>query len=775
MARDTIRTRLTMEGVEEIKDQFQSLGKTVKDVFGEFRREFEATGNSAGLRKLEAIEGTFDRIAAGGRRLTVATSQLKGNFAAVGQSIGAMTVKVAALKASFDLAAGAILLFANNTSDAISKVADEAEGLGLDVTQFDGLRYAAEQSGDSAKVLVSSLQKVRDAIGDAERQFQAGANGISGAAGKIGVAGVTVFRSIEEARKGFGLAGVSLNDYGEALDKSSDNSSRAAKAIKELGVSLVDAKGQGRPLREVYLDIADALSKIPDQAKQASIGQDIFGQSIVDLLPLINLGRAGLEAWYEEGVKRGILLTKEQVEASKKYDAAVQRIGRAFTALRNKVFADIEPALTAAVDGFTAYVNKNSDKIQKFVTETLTTVTSILKDIPALLSFTKEGDAAVENKWLIELRDGLLFLGGVFKDVIITARDFWNSLGEGTKTVIVVGVLLQMTGAFSALGAAIPLVTAAFRVLNAVMLSNPWVLVIAALTLIAIRIYENWDAISAYLQQKWEDIKTGAANTWNAIVATAQEAWTQLKADASEAWDTISTGAANAFNTANGAAQDWYSDAEGLFSDFGSIVSDAFDDAISGIRSSFTGLIDWASGKLADLRDLVNSLVDSISDAFSSSSSSSSSGGEGFGFSGLGAWKTGGPVRGPGTGTSDSILARLSNGEYVLNKRAVDHYGLPLISAMNGLRASFGKMPGFSTGGLADGMRRSFSVQIPRFRDGGLVDSMGVSGGRPLNIYLPGMANPVSVTASSGATDELLRFAKRRAAAQIGRKPGWAT
>ena len=37
---------------------------------------------------------------------------------------------------------------------------------------------------------------------------------------------------------------------------------------------------------------------------------------------------------------------------------------------------------------------------------------------------------------------------------------------------------------------------------------------------------------------------------------------------------------------------------------------------------------------------------------------------------------TGGPVRGPGTATSDSILARLSNGEYVLPKVAVDQVGV---------------------------------------------------------------------------------------------------
>lgn len=60
-------------------------------------------------------------------------------------------------------------------------------------------------------------------------------------------------------------------------------------------------------------------------------------------------------------------------------------------------------------------------------------------------------------------------------------------------------------------------------------------------------------------------------------------------------------------------------------------------------------------------------------------------------------YATGGSVRGPGTGTSDSIMARLSNGEYVLRAAAVKQYGTRLLDDMNGLR-----IPKFATGGLVE-------------------------------------------------------------------------
>jgi len=58
----------------------------------------------------------------------------------------------------------------------------------------------------------------------------------------------------------------------------------------------------------------------------------------------------------------------------------------------------------------------------------------------------------------------------------------------------------------------------------------------------------------------------------------------------------------------------------------------------------------------------------------------------------------GGYVRGPGSGTSDSILARLSNQEWVMRAAAVKFWGKDFMSDINAMR-----VPGFSTGGSPSG------------------------------------------------------------------------
>ena len=84
------------------------------------------------------------------------------------------------------------------------------------------------------------------------------------------------------------------------------------------------------------------------------------------------------------------------------------------------------------------------------------------------------------------------------------------------------------------------------------------------------------------------------------------------------------------------------------------------------------------------------------------------------------AFASGGPVRGAGTGTSDSIPTMLSNGEYVINADAAAQIGLPTLNAIN-------------------------SGNLPKYADGGEVGGTGVSIG--------GGASSPSVTLNVSAMD----------------------
>lgn len=104
---------------------------------------------------------------------------------------------------------------------------------------------------------------------------------------------------------------------------------------------------------------------------------------------------------------------------------------------------------------------------------------------------------------------------------------------------------------------------------------------------------------------------------------------------------------------------------------------------------------------------------------------------------------SGGFVRGPGTGTSDSILARLSNGEFVMRAAAVRRYGLGLLEGLNDLR-----LPGFALGGLVS----PAAVPAPAMLIG--------SGGTPVHLTLPGLGE-YQLSARADVAEDLLRAARK--------------
>jgi len=88
---------------------------------------------------------------------------------------------------------------------------------------------------------------------------------------------------------------------------------------------------------------------------------------------------------------------------------------------------------------------------------------------------------------------------------------------------------------------------------------------------------------------------------------------------------------------------------------------------------------------------------------------------------------TGGMVRGPGTSTSDSIPAMLSNGEYVVNAKATARHRHLLEAINNGGRARFAE--GGPVGGAGGGIIGRSGRQMPATV---LIDLRGVQGDRAI-------------------------------------------
>jgi hypothetical protein len=64
------------------------------------------------------------------------------------------------------------------------------------------------------------------------------------------------------------------------------------------------------------------------------------------------------------------------------------------------------------------------------------------------------------------------------------------------------------------------------------------------------------------------------------------------------------------------------------------------------------------------------------------------------------SYATGGYVSGEGTGTSDSIMSRISNGEYVVKAETVRNVGVGFMNSLNNGSLAVNAMPAFANGGI---------------------------------------------------------------------------
>lgn len=203
----------------------------------------------------------------------------------------------------------------------------------------------------------------------------------------------------------------------------------------------------------------------------------------------------------------------------------------------------------------------------------------------------------------------------------------------------------------------------------------------------------------------------------------------------------------------------------GIFNTGVAAISGMFDSTfqfIIGIWESFKSyVIGWVSAITGFLQPLIDR-INKIAAFFASSPRDGGGGDAGPGFA------SGGRVRGPGSGTSDSILAWLSNGEFVMRMKAVQKYGLGFMSAINQGKLDLDALAGFSLGGVVQHMLTPGQPSgIPRFAAGGpVIPGQGL---KPVSINFEGQKFNAMMT--DDALSALSKKSVMHRAQRAGRRP----
>ncbi|QUS40572.1 hypothetical protein RPMA_18310 [Tardiphaga alba] len=148
------------------------------------------------------------------------------------------------------------------------------------------------------------------------------------------------------------LADVSQESLGKSLGKLSkamvsaatDGASAAGEAFSKMGVSVKNTDGTLRSSGEVLTDVADKFSGYRDGADKTALAISLFGKAGASMIPLLNLGKEGLEQAGEEAEKYGLVLDKKTTAAAEAFNDNLKRMDKIKQGLVATLTAQLLPS-----------------------------------------------------------------------------------------------------------------------------------------------------------------------------------------------------------------------------------------------------------------------------------------------------------------------------------------------------------------------------------------------------------------------------------------------
>jgi hypothetical protein len=274
-------------------------------------------------------------------------------------------------------------------------------------------------------------------------------------------------------------------------------------------------------------------------------------------------------------------------------------------------------------------------------------------------------------------------------------------------------------------------------------------------------------------QNVWNSWKAGMTNRTSSAYKSLQGQTSSFQKSHSSSTSKTSSSAQSIWNSWKSGM---VSKTQSTYSNLNSATSSFQKQTVSKIGAARDGMGSAWGGLGAKFRPPVSYLVHTVINSGIVGSMnaimSKLGGGKSIGGISVAGFASGGPIYGPGTKTSDSIPARLSHGEYVIQAKAVDKFGVGFLNSINQGALPHdggGFKPGFASGGLVN------IRMAPGFATGGAVPSAdalnsilgdgGDAGAKKMTNYI--MDNYVLPLIDSGSGGSAMKAVQRAGVAHI--------
>lgn len=647
-----------------------------------------------------------------------------------------------------DAGAAAFQKIANASSGSSSTVQRSTDQMDASVKKLNnslGITPATMQKLQSA---ASNLGSALSAGAQASTRFVTGTAALAGSAATAVVGLGKLASWLTSTVRGVNNASTAIDDNTQAMKKNNQQAAQTAASA------------------------AQYQSELRTLDRQVALGRISYEDYNTQLMDLNNSYQESMrvqrqvQAAQDEALRQNQELEKQAAKRQEfeklsqtfggTLTSSLIRLGNAYDQVSNKVVTAFGPVAANLVDRLSNAVEKNMGNIEKFINTASAALDKFVSQngpqidqfLASILSIVKSVGESITSVAIPAFR-GLVSVLDVVAGVI--NKVFGTNL-NGMILAIVASIVL-FTGALG------PLITV-FTGLTAAIGFFLTALSPLGLALIAITA-----AIIALISIDWTPLQTKATAAWTAVVNFFNTSIEAIKALFAGFWSYLAEGWNASVAQAIAAWQtlvDWFnglvSTITGIFSTIGQAIKDAFNSALEWVVGLFNS---WATR----VKEFIQPIIDMLNKV-RSLMAATGGGGEGVKAAG------GGYIRGPGTSTSDSIPAWLSDREFVVKAKSVAKYGVGFLRAINSGKLdlnSLGARMGFAAGGL---VRMPTSPSF-RFAEGGLVQGIN-SPDKVLNLTIGGETF-AGLLMPDDVANSMTRYAVARNSRSAGRRPSWVS
>ena len=579
------------------QEQYDALQREIIETEQDLKRlEEQANQSATALQKIaatgEKLKTVGDNISGVGEKLMPVTAGVV--------ALGTAAVKTAS---DFDSAMSQVAAVSGATGDELEALRDKAREMGSKT------KFSASEAAEAMNYMAMAGWKTSDML--------SGIEGIMNLAAASGEDLATTSDIVTDALTAFGLTASDSAHFADVLAAASSN---ANTNVSMMGETFKYAAPIAGSLGFSVEDTAEAIGLMAN----AGIKSTQAGTSLRTIMTNLtgevkicgaSIGEVTIATTNADGSMRDLsdILADCRtafggLSESEKAAAAETLVGKnamsGFLALMNAAPADIDK-LSSAIAKCDGTSQSMADTMQDNLAGQLTILKSQLEELA--ISF---GELLVP----------------IIRSVVSAIQGFvdkLNSMDEGTRkfiltiaavvaalgpVLIVVGKVISAVGTIMTvvpkIAGVINTVKTAFAALNAVMLANPIVLIIAAIAALVVAFIYLWNNCEGF-RQFWIDL-------WNSIKEAAVAAWEGIKSFFQSAWEAISTTAQTIWNGLKDFFSGLWEGIQGVFTAAWSAISGVMTSIWSTITSVWQSIYDTISPLLEAFRYLFQTIFEAI-------------------------------------------------------------------------------------------------------------------------------------------------------------------